>query len=455
MQRYLPACFKAYDIRGRVPDQLNEELAYKIGVAYCATYNPSIIALGYDIRLSSPLLATAVADGLKDMGVDVLHLGLCGTEEIYHSAFSRADKGVDGGIMVTASHNPADYNGMKFVTRNARPVTGENGLFKMGHLITEERLPEPVQRKGKDAYIHDKQEYINHLLGYVNTSLLRPLKLVVNSGNGCAGPIIDLLADRLPFEFIRLHHRPDGSFPNGVPNPLLPENRDETAQPVIQAEADLGIAWDGDFDRCFFWDEQGNFIEGYYLVGLLAQEMLSAEAGGKILHDPRLIWNTQELVREAGGIPIMTKTGHALIKERMWAEDSIYGGEMSAHHYFRAFGCCDSGMIPWLLVCSMMTRTKLPLSKLVGERMKTYPVSGEINSTVDDPDAAIQRVERHFTGGERDEIDGLSVAFEDFRFNIRKSNTEPLLRLNVESRGDEQLLQIRTRELLDLIRNHQ
>ena len=452
MQKNVPACFKAYDIRGRVSDQLNEELAYKIGVAYSATYDPSTIALGYDIRLSSPSLATAVADGLKDMGVDVLHLGLCGTEEIYHSAFSRADKGVDGGIMVTASHNPADYNGMKFVTRNARPVTGENGLFKMGHLITESRLPEPVQKKGKDTHILDKEEYINHLLGYVNTTLLKPLKLVVNSGNGCAGPIIDLLADKLPFEFIRLHHKPDGSFPNGVPNPLLPENRDETAQAVIEAEADLGIAWDGDFDRCFFWDERGNFIEGYYLVGLLAQEMLRAEAGGKILHDPRLIWNTQELVREAGGVPIMTKTGHALLKERMWVEDSIYGGEMSAHHYFRAFGCCDSGMIPWLLVCSMMTRTNLPLSKLVGERMKIYPVSGEINSTVDDPDAAIRRVESHFTGGERDDIDGLSVAFEDFRFNIRKSNTEPLLRLNVESRGDEQLLQLRTRELLELIR---
>jgi phosphomannomutase len=452
MKKTIPACFTAYDIRGRIPDQLNGELALKIGRAYGAIYRPSKVVLGYDIRLSSLELTTAVARGLNEMGADVLHLGLCGTEEVYHAAFSMVDQGVDGGIMITASHNPADYNGMKFVTRKARPVTAENGLLQMAEMVSSGSLPEPALKRGGQQTVSDKSSYIDHLLGYVDTSRLSPLKLVVNSGNGCAGAVVDLLDKRLPMEFVRLHHNPDGTFPNGVPNPLLPENRDETARLVIESGADLGIAWDGDFDRCFFWDENGNFIEGYYLVGLLALEMLKKESGGKILHDPRLIWNTQDLVTAAGGQPLITKTGHTLIKERMWQENSIYGGEMSAHHYFRDFGCCDSGMIPWLLVCSIISRSGSSLSALVTERMERYPVSGEINSVVDDPDAAITRVEQHFQGGEKDDIDGLSLAFENFRFNIRKSNTEPLLRLNVESRGDKKLLEEKTGELLELIR---
>ncbi len=447
-----PACFKAYDIRGRVPDELNGELAQKIGRAYGSIYTPRSVVLGHDIRLSSPELTAAAARGLNEMGVDVLHLGLCGTEEVYHAAFSMVDQGVDGGIMITASHNPSDYNGMKFVTRGARPVTGENGLFQMAEMIASGSVPEPTPERGGQNRVFDKSTYIDHLLGYIDPSRLSPLKLVVNSGNGCAGSVLDLLAERLPLEFVRLHHEPDGTFPNGVPNPLLPENQAQTGQQVLLSGADLGIAWDGDFDRCFFWDENGNFIDGYYIVGLLAMEMLQHESGGKILHDPRLIWNTQDLVIAAGGQPVMTKTGHALIKERMWQENSIYGGEMSAHHYFRDFGCCDSGMIPWLLVCSIISRSAASLSALVGKRMELYPVSGEINSHVDDPDAAIARVERRFTGGKKDEIDGLSLAFERFRFNIRKSNTEPLLRLNVESRGDKRLLEEKTGELLELIR---
>ncbi|MEE4164536.1 MAG: phosphomannomutase [Desulfocapsaceae bacterium] len=447
-----PACFKAYDIRGRVPDELNDELAQQIGRAYGAIYRPRKVVLGHDIRLSSPELTAAVARGLNEMGVDVLHLGLCGTEEVYHAAFSLVDHGVDGGIMITASHNPADYNGMKFVTKGARPVTGENGLFRMADMIASGTVPGPDSRRGGQQRVTDKSDYIDHLLGYVDTARLTPLKLVANSGNGCAGGTLDLLAERLPFEFVRMNHEPDGTFPNGVPNPLLPENRDETGEQVVTSGADLGIAWDGDFDRCFFWDEFGSFIDGYYIVGLLALEMLRHEKGGKILHDPRLIWNTRELVIAAGGQPLITRTGHALIKERMWQENSIYGGEMSAHHYFRDFGCCDSGMIPWLLICSIICRSGLPLSALVGKRMECFPVSGEINSVVADPDAAIARVERHFPGGDKDEIDGLSLAFERFRFNIRKSNTEPLLRLNVESRGDRKLLEEITGELLELIR---
>ena len=450
----LPACFKSYDIRGRVPDELNPQLARDIGRAFAAVFTPRKVAIGHDIRLSSESLTEALISGLLESGVDVLDLGLCGTEEIYHAAFSLEQEGVDGGIVVTASHNPADYNGMKLVTVGARPVTGESGLKKMAEMIVSGRLPELRTAHGQRSSVAGKESYIQHLLGYVDRTVLKPLKLVVNSGNGCAGAIIDLLEPHLPFIFIKAFHEPDGTFPHGVPNPLLPEKREETGRLVREHGADLGIAWDGDFDRCFFWDAQGNFIEGYYIVGLLALELLAQKPGGKILHDPRLVWNTQELVRGAGGIPVMTRTGHAFIKERMRQEDAIYGGEMSAHHYFRDFGYCDSGMIPWLLICSLLSRKNTTLANLVKDRMAAYPVSGEINSVVEDPDAAIARVKARFAQGEEDDTDGLSVTFPDFRFNIRKSNTEPLLRLNVESRNDPALLAEKTRELLALIREN-
>jgi phosphomannomutase len=448
----LLACFKAYDIRGRVPDEINPQLARDIGRAFAAHFAPRKVAVGRDIRLSSESLTEALISGLMDSGVDILDLGLCGTEEIYHAAFSLEQEGVDGGIVVTASHNPADYNGMKFVTVGAQPVTGESGLRKMAEMIVSGRLPELPAVKGKRSSVTGKASYIQHLLGYVDLTALKPLKLVVNSGNGCAGAVIDLLEPHLPFTFIKAFHEPDGTFPHGVPNPLLPEKREETARLVREHGADLGIAWDGDFDRCFFWDAEGNFIEGYYIVGLLALELLAQEPGGKILHDPRLIWNTQELVRGAGGVPVMTRTGHAFIKERMRQEDAIYGGEMSAHHYFRDFGYCDSGMIPWLLICSLLSRKNATLASLVQDRMAAYPVSGEINSVVEDPDAAIARVKARFAQGEEDHTDGLSMTFPDFRFNIRQSNTEPLLRLNVESRHNPALLAAKTRELLTLIR---
>ena len=386
-----------------------------------------------------------------DSGVDVLELGICGTEEIYHAAFSLEDQGVDGGIIVTASHNPADYNGMKIVTRGARPVTGESGLRLMAERICRADLPGLAERRGRCEQISLRQEYINHLLGWIDPGQMRPLRLVVNSGNGCAGAIVDLLEPHLPVEFIKMQHEPDGTFPHGVPNPLLPERRAETMKMVVESGADLGIAWDGDFDRCFFWDEQGNFIEGYYIVGLLAQAMLAKEPAARILYDPRLTWNTEELVRAAGGVPIMTRTGHAFIKERMRQEDAVYGGEMSAHHYFRDFGYCDSGMIPWLLVCSLLSRRQTSLSRLVAERMAAFPVSGEINREVADPDAVIRAVEKKYGHGQKDFTDGLSIAFPEFRFNIRKSNTEPLLRLNVESRGDAELLREKTAELLNII----
>lgn len=451
MKSVLPSCFKAYDIRGKVPDELHPQLAYDIGRGFAAVYGVKKVVVGRDIRLTSQDLAEALTSGLLASGVDVLDLGLCGTEEMYHAAFSMESEGVDGGIIVTASHNPADYNGMKIVTRGARPVTGESGLQEMGLRILAGDLPQATAQPGRKSDVQDKEKYIRHLLGYIDLKVLRPMKLVVNSGNGCAGAIIDLLEPYLPFEFIKVHHQADGSFPHGVPNPLLPECRTETARMVLESGADMGIAWDGDFDRCFFWDEKGNFVEGYFIVGLLALELLEKQPGGKILYDPRLTWNTEELVREAGGVPIMTRTGHAFIKERMRQEDAIYGGEMSAHHYFRDFGYCDSGMIPWLLVCSLLNRRDLKLSQLVSSRMKAFPVSGELNFRVGDPDAVIDEVQRVFCAGVKDFTDGLSIAFPDFRFNIRKSNTEPLLRLNVETRGDVALLNLKTKKLVDII----
>ncbi|SDO44696.1 phosphohexomutase domain-containing protein [Desulforhopalus singaporensis] len=446
-------CFKAYDIRGKVPEELNEDLARKIGISFGALYNLKKVVVGRDIRLSGESLCRALVEGLLDVGVDVLDLGVCGTEEIYHGAFSLEKNGVDGGVIVTASHNPADYNGMKFVTRGARPVTGESGLQEMAAMITGCRLPGPAVQRGKYSQTNNKASYVDHLLGYVDLDELKPLKIVANGGNGCAGPVIDLLEKSLPFTFVKLHHRPDGTFPNGVPNPLLIENRNQTAEAVVKHGADFAIGWDGDFDRCFFWDEKGNFIEGYYIVGLLALEMLKKEVGATILYDPRLTWSTQEQVTRAGGNCVMTRTGHAFIKERMRMENAIYGGEMSAHHYFRDFGFCDSGMIPWLVVASLLSRTGRKLSSLVADRISAYPVSGEINSRVKDPDRVIADIKKRYGEGELDFTDGLSVSFDDFRFNIRKSNTEPLLRLNVETRGNSTLLKEKTAELLGIIRH--
>lgn len=451
MSKPLLPCFKAYDIRGRVPDELNPDLARKIGQSFAAVYNLKKVVVGRDIRLSSESLADALIEGLLDMGCEVLDLGLTGTEEIYHAAFSLEGEGVDGGVVVTASHNPADYNGMKFVIRGARPVTGESGLLAMSNMITDGTIPSLHEVRGTRGLLNNKNNYIEHLLSYIDVEKVKPLKIVVNSGNGCAGAVIDLLEKHLPFSFVKIQHEPDGTFPHGVPNPLLVENRELTTRAVREHGADLGIAWDGDFDRCFFWDENGDFVEGYYIVGLLAKAMLKGEKGAKILYDPRLTWNSQEIIRANGGVPIMTKTGHAFIKERMRKEDALYGGEMSAHHYFRDFGYCDSGMIPWLLVASLLSSDGGKLSSFVGAAKSAFPVSGEINNRVQDADRVIEVIEKQYGDGTKDYTDGLSVEFDTYRFNIRKSNTEPLLRLNVETRGDAQLLEEKTKELLGLI----
>jgi phosphomannomutase len=442
-------CFKAYDIRGRVPDELNEDIAYRIGRAYARFLEPSKVIIGRDVRLSSESLSAALAGGLTDAGTDVLDIGVCGTEEVYFSTFNLK---TDGGIMVTASHNPMDYNGMKLVREGSRPVSGDTGLLEIKELVGKGLSPVSASR-GRITVIDEREAYIRHLLGYIDVRNLKPFRLVVNSGNGCAGPVIDLLSERLPIEFIRVNHEPDGSFPNGIPNPLLPENRAATADAVLGSRADIGIAWDGDFDRCFLFDEKGEFIEGYYIVGLLASAALRRHPGASVIHDPRLTWNTLDIVREAGGKPVQSKTGHAFIKERMRSEDAVYGGEMSAHHYFREFAYCDSGMIPWLLVLGIMSSSGKPLSALVEERIRLFPSSGEINRKLEDPAAAILRIKQNYAGSavEIDYTDGLSMEFEKWRFNLRSSNTEPVLRLNVEARSDVQLMRERTAEILAII----
>ncbi|QDY47624.1 phosphomannomutase [Stenotrophomonas maltophilia] len=444
----LPA-FKAYDIRGRVPEELNEDLARRIGVALAAQLAPGPVVLGHDVRLTSPALQDALAAGLRGTGREVIDIGLCGTEEVY---FQTDHLGAAGGVMVTASHNPMDYNGMKLVKENARPISSDTGLFAISDAVAVDTSEAQPPRAGQTAQ-HDKSAYIQHLLSYVDAAKLKPLKLVVNAGNGGAGAIVDLLAPHLPFEFIRICHEPDGSFPNGIPNPLLPENRAATANAVREHGADFGIAWDGDFDRCFFFDHTGRFIEGYYLVGLLAKAILARNPAGKIVHDPRLVWNTVEMVEQAGGVPVLCKSGHAFIKEKMRAEDAVYGGEMSAHHYFREFAYADSGMIPWLLIAQLISESGRSLADWVEDRMAAYPCSGEINFKVADAKAAVARVMEHFAAQSPalDHTDGISADFGDWRFNLRSSNTEPLLRLNVEARGDAALMQARTDEISHLL----
>ena len=441
--------FKAYDYRARIPSELNPGVAYRIGRAYAEWLKPKRVIVGRDIRLSSDELCAALTNGLLDSGVDVYDIGLCGTEGVYFATF--AEK-MDGGIMVTASHNPPDYNGMKFVREQSRPISGDNGLKDIQRIAEADQYSEPA-RRGTRHELNIGEKYIEHLLSYLDRSELKKLKIVVNAGNGGAGLIVDKLEKHLPFEFIKLNHAPDGTFPNGVPNPMLEDNRMSTIEAIKQHKADLGIAWDGDYDRCFFFDEHGSFIEGYYIVGLLASAFLKQEPGARIVHDPRLTWATLDMVQSLGGKAVMSKSGHAFMKDVMRQADAAYGGEMSAHHYFRAFGYCDSGQVPWLLVTQLLCESGKTLSALVGERIAKFPASGEINRKVPDVKATIAKVEAQYTAKAKsvEYTDGLSVEFDHWRFNLRGSNTEPLIRLNVESRGDVGLMREKTNELLSAI----
>ncbi len=450
-------CFKAYDIRGELGTELNEDIAYRIGRAYGEFIRPKTIVVGGDVRLTSESLKLALANGLRDAGTDVLDIGMSGTEEIYFATFHL---GIDGGIEVTASHNPMNYNGMKLVREGARPVSGDTGLRDVQRLAeANDFAPVEESKRGSYKQISVLDAYVDHLMGYIDLSnFTKPMKLVINSGNGAAGHIIDEIEKRFkqanaPVTFIKVHHEGDGNFPNGIPNPLLPECRKDTSDAVREHQADMGIAFDGDFDRCFLFDENAEFIEGYYIVGLLAEAFLKKQPGAKIIHDPRLTWNTIDVVTKAGGIPVMSKTGHAFIKERMREEDAVYGGEMSAHHYFRDFAYCDSGMIPWLLVAELLAVKGETLSGLVSERMKAFPCSGEINSKVENAKSKIEIIKDRYVSNEctLDLTDGISIDFSDWRFNLRTSNTEPLVRLNVEAKSNLELMNEKTVDILALL----
>lgn len=434
------SCFKAYDIRGKLGIELNEDIAYRIGRAYGQIYQPKTVVVGCDVRLTSEDLKQATIRGLNDAGVDVLDLGMTGTEEVYFGAFHLE---VQGGIEITASHNPMDYNGMKLVRENARPISADTGLKDIQALAENNEFAE-VTSKGTTEKYNILPEFVEHLMSYIDPAKIRPMKLVVNAGNGAAGHVIDAIEIKfkelnIPVEFIKIHHEADGNFPNGIPNPILIENRASTRDAVIQHSADMGIAWDGDFDRCFLFDEKGQFIEGYYIVGLLAQAFLLKQAGEKIVHDPRLVWNTFDVVEQYQGTAIQSKSGHAFIKDVMREHNAAYGGEMSAHHYFRDFAYCDSGMIPWLLAIAVLSETGKSLSSLVEEMIAKFPCSGEINFKVADTQATIQKIFDHYADQqpEIDQTDGVSLNFGAWRFNVRASNTEPLLRLNIESRRDQ------------------
>lgn len=443
--------FKAYDLRGIYPTEVNEELAYRVGHVFATMFKAKTVVVGNDIRLTGRKLFQALSEGLRDAGANVVDIGQCGTEMIY---FATSYLKTDGGIMITASHNPADYNGMKLVTRGARPVSADTGLKDIEIQVAVENFSHEEKagvQRGTEISTNIMPAYIKHLLTYIDVNKLHPLKIVVNPGNGGAGAVLDELSKYLPFTFIKVNFAPDGTFPNGVPNPLLPKNREATASRVRSEHADLGVAWDGDFDRCFFFDAEANFIEGYYIVGLLAESFLKKDAHSKIMYDPRLVWNTEAIIKQYQGIPVRCKSGHAFMKECMREQGIVYGGEMSSHHYFQAFTNCDSGMIPWLLVTELICTTGKTLQEMVTAREEMYPCSGEINRKVEDSQLVLKKVETKYHDGKVDKLDGLSVAYTDWRFNLRVSNTEPVIRLNVESKGDKYLMETKTKELLGLV----
>ena len=442
------SCFKAYDVRGRIPSELNEDVAFRIGVGIASYFSAQSVVIGYDIRPSSIDILEALTKGINSKGAKVFSIELCGTEEIY---FATNYLNTDAGVMITASHNPADYNGLKIVGKGAKPVSIDSGLGEIKRIAeSSEVLP---QINSDIEVVDIKSEYIQKLMGFINPDLIKPMRVLTNAGNGCAGPILDMLEDHLPVQFTKIQNQPDGSFPNGIPNPLLHENRETTSKAVIENSADIGIAWDGDFDRCFFFDSKGMFIENYYLIALLSEQLLKESQGESIVHDPRLTWNTIEEVKNFGGVPKISKSGHSFIKEVMRENNSIYGGEMSGHHYFRDFYYSDSGMIPWLLLLENVSLSGTSLTDLVKDRIEKYPVSGEINRTVSNPEQLLEEIKAHYEPHKPkiDDIDGYSFDFNSWRFNLRMSNTEPLVRLNVETRGNSSLMQDKTDEILDLI----
>ena len=438
-------CFKTYDVRGKVPHELNPEIAENIAAAYAEVLKPARVAVGYDVRLTSPELAAGVVEGLLKQGVDVYELGMGGTEEVYHAAFAGQ---LAGGIMVTASHNPAEYNGMKFVARHGAPLTAEQlGLVhqSLGHVRSS-------KRRGVILHRDWRAQYLDYLAAMFPPESLAKIKTVANAGNGSIGHLLQAIVQRFELDVEVVLGEPDGNFPSGIPNPLLPEKRELTSRAVLEKGAQLGVAWDGDFDRCFFFDDAGRFLESYYLVGMFARHFLKSGPAA-ICYDPRLTWNTIEVVEEAGGTPLLCPTGHVFFKQNLRSHNAVYGGEMSGHHYFQQFGCCDSGVLPWLLWLQIQAAQEQPISAYIQERAGRFPASGEINRSVKDQVKVLQTIRQRYQDQvvRSWDLDGVSFDFEKWRFNLRSSNTEPLIRLNVESRGDEALMQSKTQEILQLV----
>lgn len=449
-------CFKAYDIRGELGVNFDVTIAYRIGRAVGQHFGAGTVVMGRDARKTSPELAESVARGVCDAGLSVLDLGMAGTEEMYWAV---TEFNSVAGIEVTASHNPINYNGIKIVKSASRPLDDADDFQIIKHLAEVADWTEgPGVLDIKDISVEARTKYVRQVLSFIDLGTLRPLRVVINSGNGAAGPTFDAIARELglhgsPIEFIRVHHEPDYTFPNGIPNPILPENHSATGDIVLREGADLGVAFDGDFDRCFFFDESGRFVPGEYVVGLLASIFLDRELGAKIVHDPRVVWNTQDIVSERAGIAVQSMTGHAFIKETMRSTGSVYGGEMSAHHYFRDFAYCDSGMVPWLLIVELISKSGFSLGDWVSDRFDRFPSSGEINFTVKDAVTTIARVNEAYKSKALsiNDMDGLSFDFGSWRFNIRQSNTEPLVRLNIETRGNTSKLEQRISELRTII----
>ena len=449
-------CFKAYDIRGEIGVNIDKDIAYRVGRAVAQHFRAKSVVIGFDARETSPAFAAAASQGARDAGADVMTIGMAGTEEMYWAV---TEFGACAGIEVTASHNPINYNGMKIVKSQSRPLD-DAGDFQVIKAIASAQQWVDVCAVGQefDRSTEAREAYVGRVLSFADAKALRPLKIVVNSGNGAAGPTFDAIADQLlelgaPIEFLRVHHVPDATFPNGIPNPLLPENHSATADVVKAKAADFGIAFDGDFDRCFFFDEAGQFVPGEYVVGLLASIFLVTEVGAKIVHDPRVIWNTQDIVVQKAGVAVQSKTGHAFIKKTMRSQEAVYGGEMSAHHYFRDFAYCDSGMIPWILIAELVSNSERSLGEWVKDRFAAFPSSGEMNFKVADAGKAIENVlSAHRAAAlSIDQTDGVSLTFDDWRFNLRRSNTEPLVRLNVEGKGNADTLESHVSEIADLL----
>jgi phosphomannomutase len=445
-----PKVFKAYDIRGIHPSELDEDGAYRVGRGYAEAFEPRRIAVGRDMRLSAPTMAAAVIEGAADGGSDVLDLGLVGTEMVYHAV---GDLSLDGGICVTASHNPKEYTGMKIVRAGALPVGGDSGLEDVR--LRAERPFGDVTRRGDVIATDVWDGFVDKVLSFVDQSSVRPLRIVVDAANGMAGTMLPPVLARLPqLDVVECYFEPDGSFPNHEPNPLLPENRAFIVERTRAERADLGVAYDGDADRCFFVDDTGEFVPGDFVTALLARAMLAKEPGAKVIYDLRASWAVPRTIEEAGGVPLVNRVGHAFIKHRMREEQALFAGEVSAHYYFRDFTQADTGVVPFLVMLELLSEAGRPLSALLAPFRERYFITGEINTPVVDVPGKLRELEERYAaqGGRVSHLDGVSVDFDDWHFNVRPSNTEPLLRLNLETLSEERM-GTRRDEVLDLIRS--